>query len=189
MTEERTDLTLPGEVRPPAPAELVDDDWFPFTGDVRVKALLDPAVPEPDRHDLPSDCHACAAPDEEFIWADAHWRLRPFRPTPLPGTVLLMPRAHYDSFEDMPEELLRELGPLSARIERAILGLEGVGRVHVCRYGDGGAHFHLWFLVRPLGALQLRGSMLPVWMDVLPDVPDEVAQAAFDRIAAALRAG
>ena len=42
MSEEQVDLTAPGDVRPPVPAELLDDPWFPFTGDVRVKALLDP---------------------------------------------------------------------------------------------------------------------------------------------------
>ena len=79
-----------------------------------------------------------------------------------------------------------ELGPLTARIERAILSLGGIARVHVLRYGDGGEHFHLWFLPRPLGALQLRGSMLPVWMDVMPKIPEAQAKAAVDRIAAAL---
>jgi hypothetical protein len=31
---------------------------------------------------------------------------------------------------------------------------------------------------RPLGALQLRGSMLPMWLDVLPDRDDDIARAA-----------
>jgi hypothetical protein len=42
---------------------------------------------------------------------------------------------------------------------------------------------------RPLGALQMRGSMLAVWMDVLPKVADDVADEALARIAAALRTG
>lgn len=55
----------------------------------------------------------------------------------------------------------------------------GVARVHLYRWGDGGAHFHVWFLPRPLGMLEARGMMLPVWEDVLPNVPDaELAQAA-----------
>ena len=100
------------------------------------------------------------------------------RPTSRPsslGLVLLETRDHYDSFADMPDDLLAELGPLTARIERAILGLGGIARVHVLRYGDGGEHFHLWFMPRPLGALQMRGSMLPVWMDVLPKLPEAQA--------------
>ena len=174
------------DVRPLVPSELLEDDWFPFTGDVRIKALNPPVIPEPDRHDLPGDCKHCSRPDEDFVWVNENWRLIAYLPTEFAGCVLLMPRDHYDSFADLPDELLTELGPLTARIERAVLGLGGIGRVHVCRYGDGGAHFHLWFLPRPLGALQLRGSMLPVWMDLLPKVPDEEARAALDQIAAAL---
>jgi len=179
-------LTAPGDVRPQVPAELLDDPWFPFTGDVRVKALLDPVVPEPPRVDLPGNCKQCARTDDTFVWTDPHWRLTAYQPTELPGLVLLEPREHFDSFIDLPDDLLTELGPLTARIERAILGLGGIARVHVLRYGDGGAHFHLWFMPRPLGALQLRGSMLPVWMDVMPKIPEVQATEALARIAAAL---
>ena len=35
------------------------------------------------------------------------------------------------------------------RIERAILGLGDVGRVHLYRWGDGGAHFHVWLMPAP----------------------------------------
>ncbi|HTY71248.1 MAG TPA: hypothetical protein VMI11_02370 [Actinomycetes bacterium] len=184
------DLTAPGEDRPPVPAELLDDPWFPFTGDVRVKALVDPVVPEPARHhEATEGCEQCSRPDEDFVWVDEHWRLAGHLPTELPGTVLLMTRAHHDSFADLPDELLAELGPLTARIERAVLSLGGVGRVHVCRWGDGGGHFHLWFLPRPLGALQLRGSMLPMWLDLMPKVDEDVARAALRRIADGLQPG
>ena len=186
MTDDQADLTGPGDVRPPVPAELLDDPWFAFTGDVRVKALLDPVVPEPPRHDLAGDCGQCARPDDSFVWTNAHWRLTGYQPTEFLGAVLLQTRHHHDSFADISEELLAELGPLTARIERAILGLGGIARVHVLRYGDGGEHFHLWFLPRPLGALQLRGSMLPVWMDVMPKLPEVQAAEALDRIAVAL---
>jgi hypothetical protein len=40
---------------------------------------------------------------------------------------------------------------------------------------------------RPLGALQMRGSPFPVWLDVLPELPDDVVDAALDAIVAALR--
>jgi diadenosine tetraphosphate (Ap4A) HIT family hydrolase len=189
VSDHRTDLTKPGAVRPPVPAELLDDPWFPFTGDVQVKALLPPVVPEPERHDLPEGCSQCVRADDTFVWVDEHWRLTGYRPTEIPGTVLLMSREHYDSYADMPNELLAELGPLTARIERAVLAIGGVARVHVARWGDGGAHFHLWFLPRPLGALQLRGSMLPMWLDLMPTVSEAKADQALDRIAAALRSG
>lgn len=40
-------------------------------------------------------------------------------------------------------------------------------------------------MLRPLGMLQLRGSMLPVWLDLLPDVEDAAAaRAVLTQIAA-----
>jgi len=159
--------------------ELVADPWFPFEGEVRVKQLLPRQVPEPDRTGLtPKTCSACAASDAAYIWTDEHWRLRGMgEPSPVPGIVLLEPREHHDSYVDLPPERLAELGPLTARIERALLSL-----------GDGGAHLHQWFFPRPLGQLQLRGSMLPVWLDVLPAVDPEVEAATLRRIAAAMAA-
>ncbi len=189
MTEPapRESLVEPGDVRPPVPDELLNDPWFPFTGEVRVKALDAPARVEPARRgEGGADCDSCAAPDSAYLWSDEHWRLRLFRPTELLGQVLLETRAHHDSFADLPAPLAVELGPLIARVERAVLGLGGVARVHVARWGDGGEHFHLWFMPRPHGALQLRGSMLPMWVDFMPFLPDAEAEAAGARIVDAL---
>ncbi len=44
--------------------------------------------------------------------------------------------------------------------------------MHVNRWGDGSAHLHLWFLARPYGRLQLRGTFLSLWDDILPEVPE-----------------
>lgn len=73
-------------------------------------------------------------------------------------------------------------------MEKALLGLGDIARVHVNRWGDGGAHFHLWFMPRPLGMLQLRGSMLPMWLDLMPDVSPDDAAAALRGIASTLAA-
>ena len=93
-----------------------------------------------------------------------------------------------DSFSDLPPEAAADFGVVAARVERAILGLGDVGRVHVYRWGDGGAHFHVWFLPRPLGMLDATGPMLPLWEDVLPNVPDEELAAAARRVAASMDA-
>jgi len=74
----------------------------------------------------------------------------------------------------------------AARVERAILGLGGIGRVHLYRWGDGGAHFHVWFTPRPLGMVEASGMMLPLWEKVLPSLTEkELVDAAF-RVAAAM---
>ena len=60
--------------------------------------------------------------------------------------------------------------------------------MHLYRWGDGGSHFHVWFLPRPLGMLEASGAMLPLWEDVLPNVPDEELAEAARRVAAAMGA-
>jgi hypothetical protein len=74
----------------------------------------------------------------------------------------------------------------SPRVERAILWLGDVGRVHLYRWGDGGAHFHVWLIPRPLGMLDASGMMLPLWEDVMPNVPDEELVDAARRVAEAM---
>jgi diadenosine tetraphosphate (Ap4A) HIT family hydrolase len=167
--------------------EIVAQEIFPFTGDLEVKPLEPRVIPEPPRRDSdPTECGSCRRPDSECVWTDETWRVRALLPTPVPGVVLLNTRAHHESFSDLTPELLGALGPMIARMERAVELIGEVGRVHLNRWGDGGAHFHLWFIPRPLGALQLRGSCLPMWFDVLPDLDDEAAKAPLCTIAKAL---
>ena len=120
------------------------------------------------------------------VWSDDNWTLHPPVGGSLPGTVWLASRVHVDSFSDLPEELQADFGRVAARVERAILSLGDVGRVHLYRWGDGGAHFHVWFLPRPLGMVEASGMVLPLWEDVLPNVPDEELAAAAERVAAAM---
>lgn len=69
---------------------------------------------------------------------------------------------------------------------RHVEALEGVARAHVYRVGDGSAHLHVWFLARPAGQLQLRGSLLVVWDDLLPEYPADLAEADAAKVADAL---
>ncbi|WP_342667124.1 hypothetical protein [Salinispora cortesiana] len=146
---------------------------FPFEGDLRVKQLDDPVATEPHRRgEGDRECTACGAPDEAYIWADERWRVRAMdRPTGLPMVLILESRSHLD-LGDLPNLLAAELGVLTVRLERAIRSLDGVSRVHVNRWGDGSAHLHLWFLARPHGQLQLRGTFLPLWDSILPPIPE-----------------
>jgi diadenosine tetraphosphate (Ap4A) HIT family hydrolase len=102
------------------------------------------------------------------------------------GSVWLAARAHFDSFADMPADVASTFAGVCGRVERAVLSLGGVGRVHVYRWGDGGAHFHVWFVPRPLGRLDMSGPQLMAWEDVLPPATDDEIAEAGRRIAAAL---
>ncbi|GAA5189064.1 hypothetical protein GCM10023322_41150 [Rugosimonospora acidiphila] len=161
---------------PDTPAKLPDFvSWpsFPFEGDLRVKPLEPIADHEPPRQgEDAGSCLACSAPDEAYIWVSERWRVRAMdRPTGLPMVLILESRSHLD-LGDLPNLLAAELGVMTVRLERAIRSLDGVARVHVNRWGDGSAHLHLWFLARPLGRLQLRGSFLSLWDEILPPISE-----------------
>jgi hypothetical protein len=161
---------------PDTPRKLPDFvSWpsFPFEGELRVKPLEPISDTEPPRQgEDAGSCLACAASDEAYIWVSERWRVRAMdRPTGLPMVLILESRSHLD-LGDLPNLLAAELGVMTVRLERAIRSLDGVARVHVNRWGDGAAHLHLWFLARPTGRLQLRGSFLSLWDDILPPIPE-----------------
>lgn len=163
-------------VPPTSPALPEFTNWptFPFEGQLRVRRLEAPVEMEPPRQgDDPATCTACQAPDDAYIWVSDRWRVRSTdRPTGLPMVLILESRSHLD-LGDLPNLLAAELGVMTVRLERAMRSLDGVARVHVNRWGDGSAHLHLWFLARPYGQLQLRGTFLSLWDDILPPVAEE----------------
>jgi hypothetical protein len=157
------------------PAELTESEIFPFeTAGLRVREFEAPVVPEPPRAGEPGGqpCHRCERGEDGALWGDQHWLLVPPGDSlGVPFAALLMPRTHVD-FGELGAERAAELGPLLVAIERAVKSLGDIGRVHVYIWGDGGAHLHVWILARPLGLLQMRGSSLPDWLDVLPPRPE-----------------
>lgn len=168
------------------------DEWetFPFDGEMRPRPLLQPADVERPRHGEGGiDCRRCAARDDEYLWTDGLWRLFALPPSGLPAIVMLEPREHLAEPGDLPDRLARELGVLLARIERAVRAIPHVGRVHVCRWGDGSEHLHWWFMARPARLPQLWGSFAAIWDDVLPPVPEDVWRANLDIVARELAAG
>lgn len=145
-------------------------------------------IPEPPRRGEPGGepCAICAGHTTDALWSDANWTLHAPVGGSLPGAVWLASREHADSFSDLPPAAAADFGHVAAKVERAILALGDVARVHLYRWGDGGAHFHVWFLPRPAGMLEAAGMMLPIWEDVLPNVPDEELAAAAKRVAASM---
>src|SRR5262249_7803596 len=107
-------------------------------------------IPEPPRRGEPGGppCGICTGRSTSAVWSDDTWTLQPPVQGSLPGAVWLASREHVDSFADLPDELAADFGRVAARVERAILSLGNVGRVHLYRWGDGGAHFHVWFIPR-----------------------------------------
>jgi diadenosine tetraphosphate (Ap4A) HIT family hydrolase len=166
--------------------------WEPFPfepDDLRVARLRRPNVPEPPRHDEdPATCRSCAASDGMPVWQDEAWRLIALsEPSGAPLVLMLLPKGHFD-LGDLPDELAAELGQIVVHVGRAIESLEHIARAHVSRFGDGGAHLHIFFFARPEGFIQLRGNFFTVWDDLLAPVPREVRDADARRVGELLAA-
>lgn len=162
---------------------------FPFEPASLVVEPLEPdVVPEPPRGgESDEPCWRCSDPDADLIWSDERWTLATFGELRLPFAASLMPREHLD-LGDLDEEMAADLGRLTVLIDRAVRRLPDVERCHVNKWGDGGAHLHVVFLGRPTGMLQLRGSNLALWEDMLPPVPPDVAAATLRQVAQDLAA-
>jgi hypothetical protein len=169
------------------PTGVVGWDVFPF----EAEGLLPKPGPvladreEPRRGEDPTTCHCVehapgGAPAFGIIWEDADWQLKAAPPSGSPLVLVVEPRRHLD-VPDLPDELAAAFGRLQVALVSAVEALPSVGRCHVLRIGDGGAHAHWWFMARPARMPQLRGSFMVDWDDVLPPIPEEVrdANAAF----------
>ena len=165
------------------------DEWetFPFDGEMRPRTLQPPVEREEPRRGAGGvDCERCSRADDEYVWTDERWRLHGLEPAGLPVVVILESRDHFAEFGDLPDDLAAELGVMLARIERAVRSVGEIGRVHVCKWGDGGEHLHWWFMARPARIPQLIGSFAAIWADVLPPVPEEIWRENLAAVKAAL---
>lgn len=166
-------------------AKMTYWDIFPFEPDGLTVAPLRPPVPERDRQgEHGTDCRSCAHSDQG-IWRNDDWRLTRIDGVGVPLILMLHPRAHYD-FTALPDDLAADVGRLGVHIAREVEALPHVARCHMYRIQDGGAHLHMWFFARPEGQYQLYGSLLPLWDDLLPDYPSDVADADARVVAASL---
>ncbi|MEU4085178.1 hypothetical protein [Streptomyces aureus] len=174
-----------GEHRLPL-ARMTGWEISPFEPEgLRTSPLRPPTLPEADRHgEDPANCDPCSDRDKG-VWFDERWRLARVTGVGVPLVLMLFPLDHHD-MADLPDDMAAELGVLTTHIVRHVQALPHVSRAHVYRIGDGAAHLHIWFFARPEGQAQLYGSWLPVWDDLLPEYPAEVADADAAAVADAL---
>ena len=159
---------------------------LPYEEPLKVREPDDRVIPEPPRRGEPGGdpCGICGGQTTGAVWSDDLWTLHPPVGGSLRGAVWLASREHADSFSDLSTAAAASFGPVVAKVERGILAQGDVARVHLYRWGDGGAHFHVWLLPRPLGMLEAKGMMLPLWEDALPNLTDDELREAAERIAA-----
>lgn len=153
---------------------------FPFEdAGLRLKPIEPLAEAEAPRlGEDPTQCQcAKSQPDDEWtVWTDDNWTVRLFEESGAPLILMLSPRAHHD-FTTLPRVRAAEMGQIMVALGAAIEALPSVARVHVSKWGDGGAHAHIFFIARPTRIPQFRGTMMAVWDDFLPRVPGDVRDA------------
>jgi diadenosine tetraphosphate (Ap4A) HIT family hydrolase len=134
------------------------------------------------------DCGICRRPTELDVWANGRWRLYlPDGDFAVPLLLVLAPKAHLDIGQVAPD-LAQEMGTLIVKIVQAVEVLPGIARAHVCRWGDGAFHLHLFIYARPQGFEQLRGTWLEIWDLVLPTADRQEAAELAGEVSRLLRA-
>ena len=161
--------------------------WEVVEGQLVPKVLRPPVDAEPPRwgESAARPCGSCTGQDRSSyrIWENERWVVTTAaEPGGMPLVLILQSREHFD-FPDMDDDLAAEYGRLSARLCRIMSHLPHVGRVHVCRWGDGGAHLHVWFIARPARLPGVVGSLAVEWDEMLPPPPEEVWRADLAAVA------
>lgn len=173
------------------PMSPVQEEIFPWEvvdGELAPTVLRPPVATEPPRAGEGGlDCFSCAGDGTSIrVWENDRWKVtHPERPGGLPLVLGLASKEHLD-FPDMDETLASECGRLSTRLCRIMEHLPHVGRVHVCRWGDGSEHLHVWFIARPARFSQIKGSLAVEWDEMLPPVPEDGWRADIRTVAAKL---
>lgn len=173
-------------------ADMAGWDVFPWEAEAGavVPRRLEPPADERVRVGDPggAECGPCTRgfDPERVVWEDEHWVLtHTGAPTGLPVLMWLHTREHLD-FGQLDDELASQFGRISNRLVRIIESLPHVGRAHVNRWGDGGAHLHVWFSGRTERLHQVVGSYAIEWDEMIPPGPEDVWRADLHAVAVKL---
>ena len=159
--------------------------WEVVGGGLRPKVLRPPRAEEPPRAGSGGvGCFNCLGDGSAVrIWESRRWKVtRPPEPTGMPLVLWLVSREHLD-FPEMDDRMAAEYGRISVWLARIMSRLEHVGRVHVCRWGDGSEHLHVWFIARPARMPVIQGSLAVEWDEMLPPAPPDVWLADVEEVA------
>jgi diadenosine tetraphosphate (Ap4A) HIT family hydrolase len=181
------------EGRLPLPESATWDifPWEVVDGRLAPKVLQPPALERARWGDVGATNKPCPTCHEgidprRVVWDDEHWVLaHPGAPSGLPLVLTLHTKEHLD-FGELDDDLASELGRISNRLVRIMEHLPHIGRVHVNRWGDGGAHCHVWFFARTERMTDVLGSYAADWDDVIPPGPEDVWRADLHTVATKL---
>ncbi len=159
--------------------------WEVVDGALVPKVLAPPLEVEEPREGDPGGpaCGTCAGNAAGTgIWENDRWTVKSMPRAGMPLILMLETREHLD-YTDLDDDLAAEFGRLSVWLSRIMSNLPHVGRVHVMRVGDGGAHLHIWHVARPERFAGIRGSMALEWDEMLPPPPEEIWRADLKAVA------
>jgi diadenosine tetraphosphate (Ap4A) HIT family hydrolase len=158
--------------------------WETVDGELKPKVLRPPGEDPVRRGERAEECERCTNPRHDLtIWRNDRWYVtRAEQPSGLPLLLWLHPVQHAD-LTDLSQTMAAEQGVISTRLARIMSHLPNVGRVHVCRWGDGSAHLHWWFIARTARLPQVIGSMAVEWDEMLPPVPEHVWESDYREVA------
>jgi hypothetical protein len=154
------------------PGPMADWEVFPYEREgLRPKVFETFELPEPTSEGA---CPICEGVDDSSrrLWTGRRLALLRTRATSVLFQAQVVSLAH-EGLEDLDVSGHEELGRLLGAAFNAMRGLAGVGRVHINKWENGRGHLMVAMYARPEGVLQLRGSNLPIWADMLPSIPDE----------------
>ena len=153
-------------------------DSFPWEGEIVAKVVQPPLVEEPARRgEAQQDCWRCEHQGTNAIWGNDRWIVTSTNEPPgLPVILFLESREHMD-FTDLDDDLASEFGRISSWLHRIMSNLPNIGRVHVCKWGDGSYHLHTWFLARTARMPNTLGSPAAEWNEILPPAPEGIWRA------------
>jgi hypothetical protein len=154
------------------PGPMADWEVFPFEREsLRPKVFETFERPEPTSD---GECKNCAGVDDPArrLWTGRRLALLRTRATSVLFQAQVVSLAH-EGLEDLDVNGHEELGRLLGAAFNVMRGLAGVGRVHFNKWENGRGHLMVALYARPEGVLQLRGSNLPIWADMLPSIPEE----------------
>lgn len=161
------------------PGPMTRWDVFPYES-VTVAPLTELELPEPRGDTSTEGCRVCRGQDDtaHVLWSSESFVVARPTSTSLMFWATVSLRTHR-TLDELDGHELAEMGQVLGRVFRAVSSLDGVGRVHINKWENNTGHL-LWnLLARPEGVLQLRGSNLPAWADMLPAVPEaELAHRA-----------
>jgi len=102
-------------------------------------------------------CAESVSKDGRYVWEDRLWRLWTRTTGKVPGYSFLNSKRHIPYLTDLDGDEAATLGPVLARITRAIRAATGASLVYLHVFGDGAAHFHMHLVPhRPGDALNTQ---------------------------------